>query len=121
MVKSGNESQDNDADDGGGATSVLGTQRNFMKEYSARGVEHPEKQVTRKGFRECLVKGIVEDDLPYSLGEKSGMQKLLAYLLPRGFTIPSHQTVRRDLDTLYEKLEAKINEQMKVGAFIWWF
>jgi len=37
--------------------------------------------------------GLVEDDLPYSLGEKQGMRKLFAYLVPRGITVPSHQTI----------------------------
>jgi len=60
------------------------------------------------------VKGIVEDDLPYSLGEKSGMSKLFNYLLPRGILTPSHQTVRRDLDVLYDKLDDKLNQRLKV-------
>jgi len=103
-------------DDQVGATSVLGAQRNFMQDFGLHGCDNPEKQVTRKGFREFMVKGIVEDDLPYSLGEKGGMSKLFEYILPHGFAIPSHQTVRRDLDILYEKLNDKINQQLKVSA-----
>ena len=55
-------------------------QQTFMDHFSACGLQNPEKTVTGKGFRERLVKGIMEDDLPYSLGEKSGMLKLLDYL-----------------------------------------
>lgn len=42
-----------------------------MQGFVTKGIENPEKQVTKKGFREYFVKGIVEDDLPYSLGQKS--------------------------------------------------
>jgi len=85
-----------------------------MKDFGLRGRDNPEKKVTRKGFREHMVKGIVEDDLPYSLGEKRGMKLLFEYVLPYGFAAPSHQTVRRDLDLLYEKLDEKINKELKV-------
>jgi len=88
-----------------------------MQDFGQRGLDNPEKKVTRKGFREFMVKGIVEDDLPYSLGEKGGMSKLFEYVLPRGFAIPSHQTVRHDLDILYEKLNTKVNTQLKVSTF----
>ena len=44
--------------------------------FSICSLQNPEKTVTRKGFQEQLVKGIIKDDLPYSLGEKLGMSKL---------------------------------------------
>jgi hypothetical protein len=42
------------------------------------------------------------------------MSKLFDYLLPRGISTPSHQTVRRDLSVLYNKLDDKLNQQLKV-------
>ncbi|KAG0698115.1 hypothetical protein DFH29DRAFT_878244 [Suillus ampliporus] len=51
-----------------------GPQRQIMRDFVQRGIEHPAKQLTRKTWRETLVKGIVEDDLPYSLIEKRGMK-----------------------------------------------
>jgi hypothetical protein len=99
------------------ASGELSAQRKFMQGFAARGLENPEKTVTRKGFRELLVKGLVEDDLPYSLGEKSGMGKLFTYLLPYGFSIPSHHTVRRDLDILYDSMSASINHELTVCHF----
>ena len=89
-------------------------QRSFMDGFSASGLQNPAKTVTGKGFREHLVKGIIEDDLPYSLGEKEGMRKLFSYLLPRGISCPSHQTVRRDLDVLYDKVNEKVNHTLQV-------
>ena len=89
-------------------------QQTFMDRFSAHGLQNPEKTVTGKGFRARLVKGIIEDDLPYLLGEKSGMSKLFDYLLPPGISTPSHQTVRCDLDILYDKLDDKLNQRLKV-------
>ena len=100
-----------------GEVTGVSAQRVMMEGFVARGAANPEKTVTQRGFREHLMKGIIQDDLPYSLGEKPVMQKLLHYLLPCGFTIPSHQTVRRDLDKLYSILNNKLNTIMKVCSF----
>jgi NAD(P)H-flavin reductase len=90
-------------------------QRGLMDGFIARGLQNPVKsQVTSQGFREHLVKGIIEDDHAYSLGEKPGMKKVFAYLLPRGISAPSHQTVRRDLDVLWEKLNIRLTRELKV-------
>ncbi|KIM83528.1 hypothetical protein PILCRDRAFT_6949 [Piloderma croceum F 1598] len=101
--------------DGGSTVITRGieAQRSFMDGFSACGIDNPAKAVTGKGFREHLVKGIIEDDLPYSLGEKAGMLKLFEYVLPRGIATPSHQTVRRDLDILYEQLDERLNKELK--------
>ena len=96
------------------ATSGIDAQRAMMQSFSARGLENPAKSVTKRGFREKWVMGIIEDDSPYSLGEKSGMKKVLDYILPKGLTVPSHQTVRRDLDVLYDKLDSKVNTELQV-------
>jgi hypothetical protein len=118
----------NAAKDGSGSANVrsgdleaapvsgIEAQRALMSSFSARGLENPAKSITKKGFREKWVMGIVEDDSPYSLGEKSGMKKVLAYILPKGLSAPSHQTVRRDLDVLYEKLDDKVNKELQVGT-----
>jgi hypothetical protein len=108
--------------DGNGESDikVLGgaeAQRAFMDRFKARGLQNPAKVVTSKGFREHLVKGIIADDLPYSLGEKPGMSKLFGYLLPYGMLTPSHQTVRRDLDLLYNELDERLNKILQVCIF----
>ena len=89
-------------------------QRTFMDCFSAWGLQNLEKIITNKGFREQLIKGVVEDDLPYLLGEKSGMLKLFNYLLPHGISTPSHQTVQCDLSVLYDNLDDRLNQQLKV-------
>ena len=66
-----------------------------MQNFSTHGLENPEKSVMKRGVCEKWVMGIIEDDLPYSLGEKLEMKKVLNYILPKGLTAPSHQTVVR--------------------------
>ena len=80
---------------GAGSEDIgIEAQRGLMDGFIARGLQNPGKpQVTSRGFREHLVKGIIEDDHAYSLGEKPGMKKVFAYLLPPGISAPSHQTV----------------------------
>jgi hypothetical protein len=96
--------------DGTVAVSAIEAQRALMQNFSACGLENPTKSVTKRGFCEKWVMGIIKDNSPYSLGEKSGMKKVLNYILPKGLTAPSHQTVRRDLDVLYKKLNDKVNK-----------
>jgi hypothetical protein len=96
------------------AVSSIDAQREMMQSFNARGLENPVKSVTKRGFREKWVMGIIEDDSPYSLGEKSGMKKVLDYILPKGLITPSHQTVPRDLDVLYDKLDEKVNRRLQV-------
>ena len=64
------------------------------------------------------MKGIIEDDHAYSLGEKPGMKRVFAYLLPHGISAPSHQTVRHDLDVLWEKLDERLNKELQVHDWI---
>lgn len=85
-----------------------------MSGFVARGRENPEKQVTRKGFREFFVKGIVEDDLPYTFGEGNGMSRCFTYILPKGYKVPNRTMVRRDLHLLHDKINEKLNRILKV-------
>jgi len=99
-----------------GSTNASGleAQHVLIDHFSAQGLQNPAKSVTSKGFREHLVKGLIEDDLPYTLGKKPGMRKLFNYLLPCGIPCPSHQTIRWDLNTLYKKVNQKVNHMLQM-------
>ena len=95
--------------------SGLSAQRSIMSDFIARGVANPEKpSVSKKGFREHFVKGIVEDDLPFNFGEKGGMEKCFLYVLPEGYKVPSRSTVGRDVNLLFEGLDGVLNNALKV-------
>ncbi|KZV59091.1 hypothetical protein PENSPDRAFT_695450 [Peniophora sp. CONT] len=71
-------------------------------------VEQAKKQpLTRRRWREVFVKGLIEDDLPFTFGEKSGMRKVFATILPKGYKVPDRKMVRRDLDTLHAAMVSK--------------
>jgi hypothetical protein len=42
------------------------------------------------------------------------MSKLFNYLLPHGISAPSHLTMWHDLSVLYNKLDDRLNQQLKV-------
>ena len=87
-----------------------------MQKFNERGCENPAREVTQKGFRQHFVKAIIEDDLPYSFGEKPGIQKCFLYILPKGYPILKHQTVRRDLDLLYSEMNVRISLMLLVSS-----
>jgi hypothetical protein len=101
---------------GAGSEDIgIEAQHGLMDGFIAHGLQNPGKpQVTSQGFREHLVKGIIKDDHANSLGEKPGMKKVFAYLLPRGISAPSHQTVQRDLEVLCGKLNMRLNKELQV-------
>lgn len=105
-----------DVDDGDEGTTARS--RLVLSKFVASGNENPAIEVTQKGFRELFVRAVIEDDLPFLLGEKPGISRLLTYLLPSHYAIPTRKTVRRDLDLLYSKLNDELNSELKVGESI---
>lgn len=95
-----------------------GPQRRIMQDFVQRGIEHPAKQLTRKTWHETLVKGIVEDDLPYSLVEKRGMKRTFTLILPTSYSLPSRQTIHHDIDRLYEGTNKKVNATLQVRIIV---
>jgi hypothetical protein len=93
----------------------LQAQQSMIHAFAKRGFENPAHKVTKKGWREQFVKGLIRDDMAFRLGEGDGMKDLFTYLLPKGFTVPSHQTVRRDLDLLYTQLDNKVTARIHVS------
>jgi hypothetical protein len=97
-----------------GARTGTVAQRQMMRGFTQYGFENPVQSVTKKGWHEQFFKVIICDDLAFRVGEGQSMKDLLVYLLPSGYTIPSHHTVCHDLDILYEQLDNKLNGMIKV-------
>jgi hypothetical protein len=86
-----------------------------MTKFIQQGIENPAVVLTKRGFRERLVEAITLDDHPFSFADRKGVKRLLQYLLPRGWLIPSRKTVRRDLDKMHELLTKRITTMMLVS------
>jgi hypothetical protein len=97
-------------------TSCIAQQQSLMKEFTKCGLENPVQQVTWRGFRERLVKGIVQDDLTFSLSKGGGMKGMLLCLLLKGWMVPTHHTVHRDVNLLYDKINSQLNYELKVTS-----
>lgn len=83
--------------------------------FVKRGLENPAKTLTQKGFREYYVKAVIQEDLPYSFGDKDGIKALFEYVLPAGFVLPSQFVVCADLDRLYNELSMKLSQKILVS------
>lgn len=70
--------------------------------------------MTARGFREKLVKGIIEDDLAFGFAERRGMHNVFTYTLPKKVPIPKGGVVRADLDRLYTVIMAQLDAEFEV-------
>lgn len=89
-------------------------QATFMQDWTRRGLETPQKVYSARTFRELLVKGIIEDDLPFNFVEGKGMKNVFEFLLPVRTKIPSASTVSRDLNKLHTAMSSRLTEILKV-------
>ncbi|VDC04898.1 unnamed protein product [Peniophora sp. CBMAI 1063] len=98
-----------DENDEAGDSDPSASQGTLSQWWAGQAAAKPAKQqrITKRGFREVFVKSIIEDDLPFTFGEKGGMHKVFRYVLPDGYKVPKRKMVRGDLDRLHAALTAK--------------
>lgn len=99
----------------GGAVSQ---QREMMKGFVQRGIGNPQKEAMQKGFCEQYVKTLIEDDLSFTFGKKSGMSKLFEYILPSRLNVPSATIASCDTMLLFDVLDKNLTTEIKVSAAI---
>lgn len=66
----------------------------------------------QEALREAFTEMIVEDELPFAFGEKSGFKKFMARACPR-FQSPSRRTCTRDTVRLFFQEKAKLKKFFK--------
>ena len=93
-------------------------QRQTMTDFIQEGITNPAVIVTKRGFRERLIKGIALDDLAFSFPQRKGMNALLKYLLPRGWKIPGRKTVKEDITKLSSLLRERVDTLILVSRLI---
>lgn len=97
------------------APTPVDAQHDMMQAFIQRGIDNPAKSVTQRSYREHLTIAIVRDDLAFRLTENDGMFELLTHILPaRVKARVSHQTIARDLKTLHDTLDKKLETMIKV-------
>lgn len=63
-------------------------------------------------FRDAFAEMVIEDELPFAFGEKSGFKKFMSRVCPR-FQVPSRRTTTRDTVRHYFKEKAKLKKFFK--------
>lgn len=86
-----------------------------MRDFTDRGYANPAREVTQKTLREHWVMAVIQDDMAFSQAEREGLKRFLTFALPQ-MAIPSHQTIRRDLDILHGKLALVLTQIIKVST-----
>jgi hypothetical protein len=76
-------------------------------------VPKPPTALTPSTFRSTLIQGVIRDNYPLTFGEGAGMKQVFS-LLNSVVELPSHQTLRRDLDQLSDVLIARVQQLLMV-------
>ncbi|KAK7007345.1 hypothetical protein R3P38DRAFT_3597666 [Favolaschia claudopus] len=109
----------------GPVRSVTAASAKLMEEFLISGQLNPAIVPTRKGFLTIFSAWILEDDLPFTTGETSGIKRLFQYLKCK-FVLPSDTAVRNTLARIFidmlESLKADlemVKSQIAVSTDTW--
>jgi hypothetical protein len=79
--------------------------------------EHGKVVRDQEGFYLSFAAFVVEDDLPWTTGEKPGIKRIFGYL-HSPWALPSDTTVRKHVSRLYDSLHAYVVRELTVCAMI---
>lgn len=79
----------------------------LMDDYLNEGKTNPSIEPTYLGFRRIFSAWLIDEGLPWTTGEAPALKKLFKYL-KIDFNLPSDTTVRKELDSIFNELEAKV-------------
>ena len=86
----------------------------LMKDLLAKGQLNPKKFPTKKGFLKYFAAWLLEDDLPFTMGETPGIRRLFKYLEVT-YQLPSDTTVRNALAKIYIELHGQVIHELSVS------
>jgi hypothetical protein len=69
----------------------------------------------KKGFLKHFAAWLIEEDLPFTMGESYGIKQLFKYL-DVTFQLPSDATVRNALAKIYIELYGKVVHELSVSS-----
>jgi hypothetical protein len=98
------------------ASGIAG-QRKLILDFTQKGIQNPQQLYTKTLFRERFVKAVIRDDLPFRFGEGKGIIDLFK-IFPEKPDLPSHQTVRRNLDMLHASISTSITNEIMVRLLL---
>ncbi|KAF5342711.1 hypothetical protein D9758_015876 [Tetrapyrgos nigripes] len=83
----------------------------LLNAYLQEGRLNPALEPTYKGFLQHFTAWIIEDDLPFTTGESSGLQRVFSYLKIQ-YKLPTNTTVRKVLDQITEELRGNVIKEL---------
>lgn len=86
----------------------------MMEDFLKEGEMNPEIVPTQSGFYRLFAAWILDESLPWTMGESPSLQALYKYLKVR-FLLPSDTTVRNHLARIFNELHGKIVWELSVS------
>ncbi|KAK7047043.1 hypothetical protein R3P38DRAFT_3423826 [Favolaschia claudopus] len=97
----------------GPVRGVTAASAKLMEEFLISGQLNPAIVPTRKGFLTIFSAWILEDDLPFTTGETSGIKRLFQYLKCK-FVLPSDTLVRNTLARIFIDMLGRLNADLEM-------
>lgn len=94
------------------SSNILASAR-LMEDYLKEGKLNPKLEPTQKGFLQVFAACIIEDDLPFTTGESSGLARLFEYTWSK-FMLPSDTTVRNAVAKIFIDLHGELVKELAV-------
>lgn len=88
----------------------------LMAAYLEDGKLNPRIEPTQSSFLKIFAAWILEDDLPFTTGETTGIHRLFKFL-NTPYSLPSDTTVRKTLGDICASLHANVVEELSVCIY----
>jgi len=85
-----------------------------MENMLLEGKLNPKIESTQKGFLKVFAAWLLEEDLPFTMGEAPGLKRLFHYLDIK-YQLPSDTTVRNQLAHIFASLHSTVVEELSVS------
>ena len=92
----------------------IANSRKLMEDYLRRGELNPDIEPTAKGFRRLFAAWILDESLPWTMGEAPSLQLLFQYLKVK-FVLPVDTSVRNELASIFAELHGKVVREFAVS------
>ncbi len=85
----------------------------IMEEFLRNGELNPTHEPTQEGFHKVFAAWCLQMNLPFTLGESEGADRVFHYVKSR-FSLPLDTMVRNKLERIHNELSAHVKEEIQV-------
>ncbi|SJL11862.1 uncharacterized protein ARMOST_15273 [Armillaria ostoyae] len=84
----------------------------IMEEFLRNGELNATHEPTQEGFNKVFAAWCLQMNLPFTLGESEGADRVFRYIKSR-FSLPSDMTIRNKLERIHNDLSAHVKEEIR--------